>query len=237
MTFASTKTLVVMTILWAIALFGIDYAKNPKTADSMFSSKNMGVSAADGKPIVKLWMNHMCCTGCLSDVTKALEKIPNIKVRPKDLESQEAADMESADKPKDYGNEVVLDITDLKTVDFMAIDHALRDAGLTADRMELSGPRHFRLNAEVKHMCCGLCATGVREGLEITRGLKSQGHFKWLDSFVVDKQKKLVTAHARYDASADVNELILALNHVGFQPSSVFAVVDSEGGAQPNSAP
>ena len=237
MTFASTKTLVVMTILWAIALFGIDYAKNPKTADSLFSSKNMGVSAADGKPVIKLWMNHMCCTGCLSDVTKALEKIPNIKVRAKDLESQEAADMEATDKPKDYGNEVVLDVVDLKTIDFMAIDHALRDAGLTADRMELSGPRHFRLNAELKHICCGLCATGVRDGLEITRGLKSQGHFKWLDSFVVDKQKKLVVAHARYDAAADVNELIIALNHVGFQPTSVFAVVDAEGGGQPSSAP
>ncbi len=237
MTFASTKTLVVMTILWAIALFGIDYAKNPKNADSLFSSKNMGVSAADGKPVIKLWMNHMCCTGCLSDVTKALEKIPNIKVRAKDLESQEAADMEATDKPKDYGNEVVLDVVDLKTIDFMAIDHALRDAGLTADRMELSGPRHFRLNAELKHICCGLCATGVRDGLEITRGLKSQGHFKWLDSFVVDKQKKLVVAHARYDAAADVNELIIALNHVGFQPTSVFAVVDAEGGGQPSSAP
>lgn len=237
MTFATTRTLVVMTILWAIALFGIDYAKNPKAAEQLFSSKSMGVSAKDGKPVIKLWMNHMCCTGCLSDVTKALEKIPGIKVKQKELESQESADMEAANKPKDYGNEVELEITDLKTIDFMTIDHALRDAGLTADRMELSGPRHFRLNAELKHVCCGLCATGVREGLEITRGLKSQGHFKWLDSFVVDKQKKLVTAHARYDAAADVNELIIALNHIGFQPTSVFAVVDAEGGAQPNSAP
>ncbi len=229
MTFATTRTLVVMTILWAVALFGIDYAKNPKGAEQLFSSKGMGVSAKDGKPVIKLWMNHLCCTGCLSDVTKALEKIPNIKVKPKDLESQESADMEATDKPKDYGNEVELEITDLKTIDFMSIDHALRDAGLTAERMELSGPRHFRLNAELKHVCCGLCATGVREGLEITRGLKSQGRFKWLDSFVVDKQKKLVTAHARYDAAADVEELIYALNHVGFQPTSIFAVVDAEG--------
>jgi copper chaperone CopZ len=237
MTFASTRTLVVMTILWAIALFGIDYAKNPKAAEQLFSAQHMGESAKDGKPIVRLWMNHLCCTGCLSDVTKALETLPSIKVRPpKEIEAQESADMEAANKPKDYGNEVVLEIADLKTLDFMRIDHALREAGLTADRMELSGPRHFRLNAELKHVCCGLCATGVRDGLEITRGLKSQGHFKWLDSFVVDKQKKLVTAHARYDAAADVNELIIALNHIGFQPTSVFAVIDPEGGA-PTSAP
>lgn len=237
MTFATTKTLVVLTLLWAIALFGIDYAKNPKAAEQLFSSKLMGVSAQDGKPVIRLWMNHLCCTGCLSDVTKALEKIPNLKVRPKDLESQESADMETADKPKDFGGEIVLDVTDLKTVDFMAIDHALRDAGLVAERMELSGPRHFRLVAELKHMCCSLCATGAREGLDITRGLKSQGHFKWLDSYVVDKQKKLVTAHARYDAVVDVSELITALNHSGFAPAAVFAVVDPEGGVQPNSAP
>jgi copper chaperone CopZ len=229
MTFASTKTLVVMTVLWAIALFGIDYAKNPKAAEQLFTSKHMGESAKDGKPVIKLWMNHLCCTACLSDVTTALEKLPNIKVKQKELTSQESADMETAAKPKDYGNEVELEIADLKTIDFMAIDRALRDAGLTADRMELSGPRHFRLNAELHHICCGLCATGVREGLEITKGLKSQGHFKWLDSFVVDKQKKLVVAHARYDATADVQELVLALNHIGFQPTSIFAVVDAEG--------
>ena len=237
MTFASTKTLVVLTLLWAIALFGIDYAKNPKAAESMWTSKHMGESAKDGKPIVKLWMNHLCCTGCLSDVSKALEKLPGVKVKQKELASQESAEMETVEKSKDYGNEVELELTDLKTIDFMAIDRALRDAGLVADRMELSGPRHFRLNAELHHLCCGLCATGVREGLEITRGLKAQGHFKWLDSFVVDKPKKLVTAHARYDASADVSELINALNHVGFQPTSVFAVIDAEGAGTPNSAP
>jgi len=237
MTFASTRTLVVLTILWAVALFGIDYAKNPKAAEQMWTAKHMGESAKDGKPVIKLWMNHLCCTGCLSDVTKALEKVSSVKVKQKELASQESADMEAVDKAKDYGNEVELEVTDLKTVDFMAIDRALRDAGLVADRMELSGPRHFRLNAELHHMCCGLCATGVREGLEITKGLKSQGHFKWLDSFVVDKPKKLVVAHARYDAVADVTELINALNHIGFQPTSLFAVVDSEGVPAPNSAP
>lgn len=229
MTFATTRTLVLLTILWAAGLFGIDYAKNPRGAEALFTPKHMGESRKDGTPVIKLWMNHMCCTGCLSDVTKALEKLPNIKVKQTPLESQESADMEAAQKPKDYGNEVELQITDLKTIDFMAIDHALRDAGLVADRMELSGPRHYRLTAEMKHICCGLCSTGIKEGLEITRGLKSQGHFKWLDSFEVDKGKKLVVAHARYDAVADVAEFLNGLNHVGFQPTAIFVVTDSEG--------
>lgn len=230
MTFASTKTLIALTIIWAVALFGIDYAKNPKAAEQLFTSKEMGVSAKDGKTVIKLWMNHLCCTGCLDDVTKALANVPMVKVLPKPLRSQEEADTEQpSGAAKDYGNEVELEAVNLKDVDFMAIDRALRDAGLVADRIELSGPRHFRLNAELKHMCCGACATGVTSGLEITKGLKSQGHFKWLDSFAVERPKKLVIAHARYDAVADVAELIIALNHVGFQPTSIFAVVDAEG--------
>ena len=241
MTFASTKTLVLLTIVWAIALFGIDYTKNPRPMSELLSLKHSGgENNLNGAPVVKLWMNHMCCTGCLADVTKALEGITSVKVKQTALTSQEQADMESTaspDKAKNYGHEVELEILDLKTVDFMAIDRALRDAGLVAEQMLVSGPRHYRLTAAVKHICCGLCTTGLKEGLEITKGLKSQGHFKWLDSFVVDKQKKLVTAHARYDATADVNELIIALNHIGFQPTAVYAVVDAEGGGQPNSAP
>ena len=65
----------------------------------------------------------MCCTGCLSDVTKALEKIPGIKVRQKDLESQESADMEATNKPKDYGNEV-----DDSTDDTNAVSSATTNA-------------------------------------------------------------------------------------------------------------
>lgn len=106
MTFASTKTLVVLTILWAVALFAVDYAKNPKAAEQMWTSKHMGESAKDGNPVIKLWMNHLCCTGCLTDVTKALEKVSSVKVKQKELASQESADMEAVDKAKDYGNEV-----------------------------------------------------------------------------------------------------------------------------------
>ena len=229
MTFASNKLLVALTIVWAVALFGIDYWKNPRGAEALFTPMHMGESKNDGKLVIKLWMNHMCCTGCFTDVAKSLENVPGIKVMKADLEAQEVADSEKADKAKDYGHEVDLEITDLKRVDFMLIDRALRDAGLTAERMMLSGPRHYRLHAEVKHMCCGLCATGMKEGLEITKGLKSQGHFGWLDSFDVNKQKKLVIAYARYDAVADVEELVIALNHIGFQPSSVFAVIEGEG--------
>lgn len=233
MTFATTKTLIAMTILWAVALFGIDYAKNPRGADSMFAPKQMGV-AVEGKPVIKLWLNHLCCTGCLSDVTAALAKVSSVKVKTKEaLPSTDEADKNDLEgtKPKDYGGEIELEFNDLKLVDFMAIERALRDSGLVADRMTISGLQHYRLTAELKHICCGLCSTGVKEGLEITRGLKSQNHFKWLDSFQVSKKDKQVIAHARYGAVADVTELIHGLNQVGFEPVAIYASVDREGAA------
>jgi copper chaperone CopZ len=233
MTFATTKTLIVLTILWAVALFGIDYAKNPKGADSLFAPKQMGMSSNEGKPVIKLWLNHLCCTSCLSEVTKALAKVSSVKVKSKPLPTEEQADQSDMEgtKPKDYGGEIELEFTDLRQVDFMAITRALRESGLVADRMLISGLQHYRLTAELKHLCCGLCATGVKEGLEITRGLKSQNHFKWLDSFQVSRKDKLVIAHARYDAVADVTELIHGLNQVGFEPVAIFAAVDKEGAA------
>jgi copper chaperone CopZ len=207
--------------------------KNPKSAEMLFTRHSMGISAVDGKPVIKLWMNHMCCTGCLSDVTKALEAIPGIKVRQLPLKSQEQADKEES-TAKEFANQVELEVASFRTIDFMQIDRALRDAGLVADRIEVSGPRHFRLEATLKHVCCGLCGKGVKEGLEVARGLKAQQHFRWLDSFTVVKEKKLVVAHARYDAVADVVEYMHGLNQAGFEASSMYVVVDKEGGADPN---
>lgn len=230
MTFATTKTLIAMTIVWAIACFGIDYEKNPKAFNTWLTPKT-AEQTADRTPTIKMHMNHLCCTGCLSDVTKALEKIPTIKVKQTPLESQEQADMDTAKAGQavDYGHDVELEVPDLKTVDFMAIDRALRDAGLTAETMLVSGPAHFHLRAEVKHICCGLCSTGLKEGLAISAGLKGQGRFKWLDSFAVDKPKKEVLAYAKYQEAADVMELLTALNRVGFQPNAIFVESGAEG--------
>jgi hypothetical protein len=45
---------------------------------------------------------------------------------------------------------------------------------------------------------------------------------------VVSKQKKTITAHARYGAAADVLELITALNGLGFEPSGLRVLIGSE---------
>jgi hypothetical protein len=228
-TFATTKQLIVMTLAWALVLCGVDYAKNPRPLAELLSPPRTSATAGGGKPIVTLFLNHLCCSGCLSDVAKALEPLSALKVRPPGVRSQEESD-QSPSSGGSFANQIELEVSDLRFVDFMAIDRALRGAGFVADRMELRGPRHFRIEAVLEHFCCQACAVGVKEGLEITRGLKSQGYFKWLDSFDVVKEKKLVVAHARYDAVADVAELLTALNRTGLQPTSIYATADAESG-------
>jgi len=232
MTFATTKQLVLMTLLWALTLLGIDYAKNPRSLDQLFAPVGASANIGSGAPVNTLNKNHLCCSGCLSDVTTALERFTSITVKPPPVASQEQAN--TSQTPGSYfGKQIDLEVSDLRYVDFMAIDRALRDAGLVADRMELRGPRHYRLEATLSHVCCQTCAVGAKEGLELTRGLKSQGRFRWLDSFDVQKEKKLVIANARYDAVADVSEFLGALNHVGFQPRSIVATTSAESGGNP----
>jgi hypothetical protein len=232
MTFATTKQLVLMTLVWALALFGIDYAKNPRTLDELLAPPGASSTAGGGAPVITLYMNHLCCSGCLSDVTAALASFKGIAVKTPSVESQDEAN--ARETPGTYfGKEIELEVADLRYVDFMQVDRALRDAGLVATRMELRGPRHYRLEATLSHVCCKACALGAKEGLELTRGLKSQGRFKWLDSFDVQKEKRLVVANARYDAVADVGEFLGALNHAGFQPSSIFAMTNAEGSPRP----
>jgi copper chaperone CopZ len=236
MTFATTKQLVFMTLLWALALFGIDYAKNPRPLDELLAPPGEATNAGGGPPVITLAMSHLCCTGCLSDVTTALEGMRGISVRAPRVSSLEEA-VDSRDPAGEWGKEVELVVSDLRAVDFMAIDGALRTAGLVASRIELRGPRHYRLEATLNHVCCQACAIGAKEGLELTRGLRSQGRFKWLDSFEVQKEKKLIIANARYDAVADVSELVLALNHAGFQPSSIVATTSAEAARTPPETP
>ncbi len=232
MTFATTKQVVLMTLLWALSLLAIDLAKNPRPLDQLLAPPSPASLLGAGPPVITLFMNHLCCSGCLSDVTTALEGFTAITVKAPRVESLAEANGAQA-AATDFGKEIELEVSDLRYIDFMALDRALRDAGLVAERMELRGPRHYRLEATLPHMCCKTCALGAKGDLELTRGLRSQGHFKWLDSFDVEKERKLVIANARYDAIADVGEFLGALNHAGFQPKSIFATTSAEGAARP----
>ena len=224
MKFASVKQIIVMTAITCVSLFVLDYYKNPQ----LWHSRS--VSTVRPGMRLTLWMNHLCCLGCLDDVQHALTGISGIDLAkatgPKQLLTQAEANSQGASLP-DYGNAVELPISDLGKLDVVAIDRALRDKGLVAGRMELSGVEHFRLEAVLEHLCCGMCDRSIPERIAFLKAKGSAGQFRWLDSVSVDHEKKTVAAHARFlelGKTVDVGEFLSGLNYLGYEPSSVRIV-------------
>ena len=227
---ATTPQILAMSIAWLGACMGIDFAFN----------RHLWTATVEVPPTsaLSLRINHLCCTGCFDDVRAALETLPWLKdapmsVRAGNLKTQEEAEM--AGPAADYGGWVDIDIKDVSQIDFVAIDRALRDAGMVASQMQFGGVRHFRLEARVRHMCCGMCKDAC-ERLPELAGIKQTGRLKWLDSVVADLATDRVTVHARYlelDERIDAAELLGAMDQVGLPPFSLKVVVSAEEEAPP----
>jgi hypothetical protein len=223
---ATRTQLLGMTAAWLAVLLAIDYVKNPhlRAAGAM---PPRAPSAA-----VSLWINHLCCTGCLGDVRDALAALPWVdakRIHPRqNVISREQAD-EHPTPQSDYGGWVDVGVASLRDIDFVEIDRALREKGMVASRMELSGPEHFRLEAKVHHLCCGMCkdATDRIPTLE-----RARTRLRWVDSITSDRAGHTVTVHARYqgpDDRVDVADLLGAMDEVGLPPFSLKVLADTEG--------
>jgi hypothetical protein len=228
MKFASLKQIVILTIIVCIGLFALDYFKNPQ----LWHSRSMKAASIDKGIRLTLWMNHLCCTGCLADVRQALMGIAGVDVAnatdPKQLLTQAEANKEGISLP-DYGNAVELPITDLDRLDVVAVDRALRDKGFVAGRMELGGVEHFRLEAALDHLCCGMCDRTIYERVAFLKAKGLGGQFKWLDSVSVNHEKKMVLAYARFvepGKTVDVAEFVSGLNYLGYEPHSLRIVAE-----------
>jgi copper chaperone CopZ len=230
MKFATPRQIVVLTAIVCAVLFGLDYYKNPQLWHA--------ASERTAKPGVRLalWMNHLCCTGCLADIRQALAGLPGVDLEnatgPEQLLPQAEANLQTTSVP-DNGNLVELPITDLEKLDLVAIDRALRNKGFVAGRMELSGVEHFRLEALLEHLCCGMCDRSIREQIAFLKSKGAAGQLKWMDSFNVEPEKKTVVAYARFlepGKTVDVAEFLSGLNYLGYEPSSLRIVSGEEMG-------
>ncbi|HUG52311.1 MAG TPA: hypothetical protein VMR21_01865 [Vicinamibacteria bacterium] len=228
---ATRTQMIVMTVVWLGVLIAIDYTKNP----------HLRAAAAPERPptaALSLWVNHLCCTGCLSDVRDALAALPwvdaeQIRAR-KAVVSREHAEMQGAQS--DYGGWVDVGVSDVAGVDFVAIDHALRERGLVASRMEFAGPPHYRLEAKVGHLCCGLCREAA-QGLTTLE--RARARLRWVDSVTADRAAHTVTVHARYQGpgeAVDVADLLGAFDEAGLPPFSLRVLADAEPATVPAGA-
>ena len=222
---ATRTQMVVMTVAWLGVLVGIDLWKNPHLRAAERTQDKAPRTA------ISLWINHLCCTGCLGEVRDALASVPWIdanQIRPRqNVVSREQAD-EHPTPQSDYGGWVDVGVTNIKEIDFVEIDRVLREKGMVASRVEFSGPEHFRLEAKVRHLCCGMCkdATDRIPALDPARM-----RLRWVDSITSDRAQHSVTVHARYQAAGeaiDVAELLGAFDEVGLPAFSLKVLADAE---------
>lgn len=224
MKFATTIQIIVLTVVSCVALFALDYLKNPQ----LWHPATVAASGPGQR--LTLWMNHLCCTACLDNVRQALAGMDSLDMAnasAPQLMTQEQANMTKKTLP-DYGNKIEIPIANLEKLDFIAVDRALRDHGMVAGRMEISGIEHFSIEAKMYHLCCGLCERATTEKVDFLKAKGATGEFKWLDSLSVDHEDKTITAFARYlqpGKTMDVGEFLAGLYEIGFAPISVHVMV------------
>jgi hypothetical protein len=221
---ATRNQIVVMIVVWLAVLLAIDYAKNPHL---------WAAGDAPARPpsaALSLWVNHLCCTGCLADVREALAGLPwidakQIRAREQVISREQA---EVAGPQSEYGGWVDVGVSDIKGVDFVAIDRALRARGMVASRMEFAGPQHYRLEAKVHHLCCGMCRNA---GERLTTLERARARLRWVDSVTADRAAHTVTVHARFQGpgeAVDVADLLGAFDEVGLPPLSLRVLAGAE---------
>jgi copper chaperone CopZ len=229
MRFANLRQIVGLTLAWALVLFTADYIKHPRPIAQLLGRAPSGAGPM-ARPHLRIWMKHLCCSGCLADVQQALAELPGLG--PAALATPEIRSPAQASAAPaaidDDSNRLEIDVTDVKLLDFVVVDHAIEQTGLAAERMEFGGVPHFRIEAELKHLCCQACVKGLEMGLSITRSLRATGQFGWIDSVAVSKEHRRLIIHARYDRTVDLEELMAALHHIGFSPASLRVLTGPE---------
>lgn len=223
---ATSTQILALSVVWLALCMGIDYRFN----------RHLWAGTSAPPPVtvpLSLRIDHLCCSGCLDDVQEALHTLPwlanaAMTVRERKLPTQ--AQAEAAGPAGDYGGWLDIAVNDVERIDFVAIAQALRAGGFTASQMQFGGPRHFRFEAGVRHLCCGMCKDACERLPELARTRQS-GRLRWLDSVSAERATSRVIFHARYqepDARVDVAELLAALDAVGLPASTLRVVVGGE---------
>ncbi len=223
MRFASVTQIVIISVLSCAGLFALDYYKNPQ----LWHHEEPAAANAEQGPQLILYMNHVCLTNCADDLRQALAAVPGLDMAhaatPDQSSSKGQADKQAASLPE-FGNDVEIPISSLGDLDLVAVDHALRDKGLVAGRMEIAGIPHLHFEATVENLYCKSCDRSIVERINFLKAKGAGGQFTWLDSVDVKPETNTIVAYARYvepGKSVDAAELFSGLNEVGYAPRSV----------------
>ena len=216
--FATVPQIVVMTIAWVAICVGIDYHFNPQ-----LWAKNVEVAPA-AVPL-SLHIHHLRCKGCLEDIKKALGTLPWMQDAAMTVR---VTGPDSA--PGDFAGWLDIAVPDVQQIDFVALDHALREEGFVPSQVEFGGLRHFRLEGKARHLC-GTANQGYCEPLPDLGKVRRGDRLKWLDSLTLDATGTTVVFHVRYQQPTDridVKELFTTMDDFGLWPSSLRVVTTAE---------
>ncbi len=235
---ATPVQIVALTAAWLAFLMLIDITKNRHLWPRIWPVSRPPAAAVP----LSLWINHLCCSGCLADVRGALATLPWVEpgaVRERQGKLRTPEEANAQGPGGEYGGWVDVQVKNPALIDFVAIDRALRDKGLVASRMEFGGPAHFRLEAQVAHLCCDVCKDAAEHTIELSRALTA-GRLLWVDSLAADRPKHRLVIYARYlepGKTIDVAEFLGAMDQVGLAPSSLRVLTGAEETASAGSAP
>ncbi len=229
-----TAQVIAFMILWAAALVGVDKALNHSPAVTTSTS-------GQGKPQLMVTFTHFCCTGCYDKMFSAAKSMSWIVTATTDrsgLNKQEDMQMSKVDEAtaietmwqKDAT--LLLDETDLKSVDMVEVVRKFRDSGLVPGHLRLENIPHFRLIAVDPHLCCGLCEGAATNSMKLeqkrvqTKAKSDDSSLsatsvaaQYMPHFEVDKEHQRITAE--YYQSADVSGFQQAMERAGFSPREI----------------
>jgi hypothetical protein len=226
MKFSNSKKILLLTIAWALMLIGYDRLFNKH----LFAPTVEAVKQFTN-PQIRLWVNHLCCSGCADSALQAFKTIPWFG-KPQVLEKEKLLTQDQANQTQgrsSYGKGLVLNVLDVSKVDFVTLFDALRKSGLIVGEAEFGGIPHYSLKIDVgRHLCCRLCTKALEEAMAPRQDPKFGSTLQWLESARVSQASKSVTAFVRIGHSADIGELMRTLDRAGFPPVAIRILVEKK---------
>lgn len=229
-----TAQVIGFMIVWAAALVAVDKTLNH--APAAMTSKS-----GHGKPQIIVTFTHFCCTGCYDKMFSAAKSMSWIVTattdrsglkRQEDLQKEKVDEATAIETLWEKSATLLLDETDLKSVDAEKAIAQFRAAGLVPKRMVLENIPHFRLIAVDPHLCCGLCEGAANNSMKLEQKRVQEQAKKddpslpdatiaaqYLPKFDVDRSHQRISAD--YFQKADVTAFRQAIERAGFSPSQI----------------
>jgi len=218
--FATWPQILVLSLVWLGVCVGIDFVFNPN-----MTAKERAAEAAPASVPLSIHLHSLRSKGCEDDVRKALAALPWLQNAPMAVRTV-GNDTEKGN----FAGWLDINVTDIASIDFVALDQALRKGGFVPSQVTFGGLQHFRLEGEAQHLCSPTSAADC-EPLPAVASVRRNDRLKWLDSLTMDSTGTKVVFHVRFlqpDERIDVKELFTSMDEFGLWPSSLRVIAAAE---------